>query len=152
MDYSELMGLVDLGEPDQGVLPPAPGFRGYRPSMIAVGAGDRTPGYGGMVEFSWNRVAAGVFASYRNLRDSDTSAEAQGFAGLYGLYRWLPWGVSPYFLLGLELGSRTPETFGGLVGVGVEARLYSGWTALVGYTYHSVARKGFFGGAIGWSF
>lgn len=152
VDYSELLGMVAVGEPGRGVLPPAPGFRGYRPNMVALGVGDRTPGYGGIVEYSWNRLALGAFFSYRRLHDLDLYSESQGFGGAYGLYRWLPWGMSPYFLLGLELGSGTPETFGGLAGAGVEARIYSGWTILLGYTYHSTVRKGFMGGAFGWSF
>jgi hypothetical protein len=120
--------------------------------MIAVGYGDRTPGWGGMVEYSWNRIGAGVFGSGRMARISASTTALQSFFGIYGLYRMLPWGISPYFLLGLEGASNTEETAGGLVGGGMEVRVYSGWTALLGWTYHSTARRGYLGGALGWSF
>lgn len=151
IDYSELIGTVDPLEAGRGVLPPALGFRGYRPNMIAAEAGDRTPGYGGLVEYSWNRLGAGVFYSFRKL-SGDAIAESQSFFGLYGLYRWLPWDFSPYFLLGLEGAKGTIDPFGGLLGLGMEARVHNGLTLLLGYTYHSTAHKGFFGGGIGWSF
>lgn len=152
LDYSELMGMADPLELKRGVLPPALGTRGYRPNLVAASYGDRTPGYGVLVEYSWNRLSAGVFYSYRNLKDYDRFNRSQSFTGLYGLYRWLPFQISPYLLLGLELGDKTPVGFGGMAGLGLEARIYNGWTALLGYTYHSTARKGFFGGAFGWSF
>jgi hypothetical protein len=152
INYTELMALAEPGNASRGVLPPAQGTRGYRPNLVAASAGDRTPGYGGFVEYSWNRLAAGVFFAYRPLRDVDRFNEYQTIGGLYGTYRWLPWDFSPYALLGLEIGSKTPETFGGLAGLGMEARIYSGWTALLGYTFHSTVRKGFWGGAFGWSF
>lgn len=152
VDYTELLNLVETGEPSDGVLPPAPGFRGYMPNMVAVGIGDRTPGLGAMVEYSWNRVGLGAFYSYRKLSQQDVIAQSQSFFGVYGLYRWLPWDFSPYILIGLEVGSATEDPFGGNLGIGIEARLYQGATLLVGYTYHSTAHKGFFGGAVGWSF
>lgn len=152
IDYSELMGMVETAEPGRGVLPPAPGFRGYRPNMVALEAGDRTPGFGVLVEYSWNRLGLGAFYSYRNVSDADALATTQSFFGGYGLYRWLPWDFSPYFLVGVELGSSTPETFGGMGGIGMEGRLWYGATVLLGWTYHSAAQKGFFGGGIGWSF
>ncbi len=152
IDYSEILGMAEFLELKRGVLPPALGTRGYRPNLIALGYGDRTPGFGAMVEYSWNRLSAGIFYSYRNLKDYDRFNRSQSFTGLYGLYRWLPFALSPYLLLGLELGNKTPVAFGGMAGLGIEARIYNGWTALLGYTYHSTARKGFFGGAFGWSF
>ncbi|RZA08309.1 MAG: hypothetical protein EOP11_05180 [Proteobacteria bacterium] len=151
IDYSELMGIVETADPGRGVLPPAPGFRGYRPNMVAVGAGERVPGYGVMVEYSWNRLGFGGYYSYRNLTE-DAFSSAQSFLGLYGIYRWLPWDFSPYILLGLEGAKATPESFGGIVGFGADARLFYGATLFLGYTYHSTAQKGFFGGGIGWSF
>jgi hypothetical protein len=152
IDYSEQLGMAEPVPVAREVLPPALGARGYRPSLLAVEAGDRTPGYGGMVEYSWNRLGAGVFYSYRLLKEEDRYNISESFGGLYGVYRWLPFGVSPYFLAGLELGSETPDPFGGLLGLGVEARVYYGWTLLLGYTYHSTAHKGFFGGGFGWTF
>jgi hypothetical protein len=152
LDYSELLTKVNLGEGRDGVLPPALGFRGYRPNMVAASLGDRTPGYGVLVEYSWNRIGAGFAGSYRDLKASDLVSITQNFFTLYGLYRWLPFDFSPYFLLGLQAGDGTPEELGGTAGVGMEARIYSGWTALVGFTYHSTVHRGFLGGAIGWSF
>lgn len=153
LDYSEILGRVEPEALVRGVLPPAPGFRGYRPNMFAVGYGDRTPGVGLLMEYSWNRVAMGAFYSYRDIdNDRPGQVKAQSFGGVYGLYRWLPFDVSPHFLLGLELGSQTRETFGGMAGIGVEAAIYQGWTALLGYTYHSTVGRGFLGGAFGWSF
>lgn len=152
IDYSRLLDLVEAAEAPRGVLPPALGFRGYRPSMVAVGGGDRVPGFGAMVEYSWNRIGWGVFASYRNTKGEDRKVAAYGIAGTYGLYRWLPWDVSPYFLMGVEAGNETDEPIGGMVGLGVEARILSGWTVLIGWTHHSTVRRGFFGGALGWSF
>jgi hypothetical protein len=152
IDYSEILGRVEVEPLSKGVLPPALGFRGYRPSMMALGFGDRTPGIGAMVEYSWNRVGAGAYYSYLNLPDDDLRSEGQGFGGLYALYRWLPFNISPYFLLGVEFASQTPDAFGGTAGIGVEARIFYGWTALFGYTYHSTAKRGFLGGAFGWSF
>lgn len=152
LDYSELMGMAEPLELKRGVLPPALGTRGYRPNLVAASYGDRTPGYGVLVEYSWNRLSAGLFYSYRNLKDYDRFNLSQSFVGLYGLYRWLPFQISPYLLMGLEIGDKTPVGFGGMAGLGIEARIYNGWTALLGYTYHSTARKGFFGGAFGWSF
>lgn len=152
MDYSEILGRVEAEPLGKGVLPPAQGFRGYRPNMIAVGFSDRTPGIGAMVEYSWNRIAAGAYYSYRDLPDNDPNSHGQSFGGLYGLYRWLPFDMSPYFLLGIEAASQARESFGGTAGVGMELRIYYGWTALLGYTYHSTAKEGFLGGAFGWSF
>jgi len=152
VDYSKLIDLVEAGDAPRGVLAPGLGFRGYRPSMVAAGGGDRVPGFGAIIEYSWNRVAWGVFASYRNTKGEDAKTAASGFAGTYALYRWLPWDYSPYILMGIEVGSETTEPVGGLTGLGVEARIYSGWTVLLGWTFHSVVRRGFMGGALGWSF
>jgi|GEM_PF-4557481 len=152
VDYSKLLDTVEVADTGRGVLAPGLGFRGYRPSMIAAGGGDRVPGFGAMVEYSWNRIGIGAFACYRNTKGEDYKTSAYGMTGLYGLYRWLPWDISPYFLLGIEVGNETIEPFGGLTGVGVEARIYSGWTILVGWTHHSTVRRGFLGGALGWSF
>ena len=152
VDYSRLDDTVEASDPGHGVLAPALGFRGYRPSMMAFGGGDRVPGFGGMLEYSWNRIGAGICASYRSTKGEDSVVVGYGIAGLYGLYRWLPFDISPYFLLGVEAGSATDESVGGMLGLGVEARIYSGWTALLGWTYHSTVERGFLGGAIGWSF
>jgi hypothetical protein len=152
IDYSELMGRVEADEPGRGILPPALGFRGYMPNMVAASVGDRTPGYGALLEYSWNRLGFGAYYSYRNLHDADLHSYSQSFVGAYGLYRWLPFEISPLFLLGLEVSSKTQEDFGGIAGVGIDARIYSGWTALVGYTYHSTVHRGFLGGGFGWSF
>jgi hypothetical protein len=152
IDYSRLDDTVEASEVGRGVLPPALGFRGYRPNMIAVGGGDRVPGFGGIVEYSWNRIGAGLIASYHSEKGQDRTVQGFGVFGAYGLYRWLPFDMSPYFLLGLEAGAQTNEPFGGMLGLGAEARIYSGWTLLIGWTYHSVMERGYFGGAIGWSF
>jgi hypothetical protein len=152
VDYSKVIDLVEAADPSQGVLAPALGFRGYMPNMVAAGYGDRTPGYGVMAEYSWNRIGMGIFASRLTNHDEDRLAAALGFGGVYGLYRWLPFDFSPHILLGLEMGSNTLDTFGGLTGLGMEARIYQGITLLLGWTYHSVSHKGYFGGALGWSF
>jgi len=152
LDYTELLHRVDVADPRHGVLPPALGFRGYRPNMVAVGIGDRTPGAGVMVEYSWNRIGAGVLFAYRKAGREDRHAKAEGLAGLYGLYRWLPFDFSPYFLIGLEGGSFTRDFLGGMLGGGLEARVYSGLTLLVGWTFHSTTNRGGMGGAMGWSF
>lgn len=152
LDYSELLSFLQPTEISKAVLPPAQGTRGYRPNLVAASVGDRTPGYGAIIEYSFNRIGIGTYFSYRNLKDSDLKALSQGFLGFYGTYRWLPFDFSPYILAGLEFGSETVEGFGGALGFGMEARIYSGWTILLGYTYHSTARKSFMGGAFGWSF
>ncbi|MCO5143570.1 MAG: hypothetical protein M9962_10815 [Oligoflexia bacterium] len=152
IDYSELTDLVVAGDASQGVLAPALGFRGYRHNTIALSAGDRTPGYGGYIEYNWNRIGTGIYYSYRNLTDYDRFSESQSFTGWYLLYRWLPFDVSPYFGLGLEYTTEAHEAFGGTASIGAEANIYAGWTVLFGYTYHSTVRKGFLGGAFGWSF
>jgi hypothetical protein len=152
IDYETITSLVETGDVPRGVLAPAPGFRGYRPNMIALGYGDRTPGWGGMLEYSGNRVGFGVFASGRKAHAANLTGGAEVFGGLYGLYRMLPWGISPYFDLGVEAGYNTDEQLGGMAGAGVEVRVYEGWTALLGWTYHSTVRRGFLGGALGWSF
>jgi hypothetical protein len=152
IDYSRLLDTVETADAGRGVLAPALGMRGYRPSMIAVGMDDRTPGFGGMVEYSWNRIGAGIAGSYRSTKDEAAPVAGYSIVGLYGLYRWLPFNVSPYFLLGLEAGFSTDESTGGMLGGGVEARIYSGWTILLGWTLHSTIHRGFLGGALGWSF
>lgn len=152
LDYSELMGKVEADEAGRGVLPPALGFRGYMPSMVAVTAGDRTPGVGAIAEYSRNRIGFGAYYAYRNLHDRDTLSFTQSFVGAYGIYRWLPFDISPLFLLGLEVSSKTIDQFGGIAGIGLDARIYSGLTALLGYTYHSTVHRGFIGGGVGWSF
>ena len=152
LDYSEILGGIDAFSLGNGVMPPAQGFRGYRPCMIAISAGDRTPGFGGLIEFSWNRIGSGIYASARPILADDGSRTFQDFFGVYGLYRWLPFEVSPYILLGLEGAYNTPLSYGGTAGVGIEARIYYGWTILFGYTYHSAVSLGFLGGAVGWSF
>lgn len=152
VDYSELLELVVAGDSGQGVLAPALGFRGYRHNTVALAVGDRTPGYGAYVEYNWNRLGMGTYYSYRKLSDYDQVSKSQSFYGWYLLYRWLPFDVSPYFGMGLEIGTETFESVGGTASIGIEANIYSGWTALFGYTYHSTVRKGFLGGAFGWSF
>ncbi|MGZ3710575.1 MAG: hypothetical protein ACXVBE_02420 [Bdellovibrionota bacterium] len=152
IDYSDLLGRVEADEPGRGVLPPALGFRGYMPNMVAASAGDRTPGVGALLEYSWNRLGFGAYYSYRNLHDADLYSYSQSFIGAYGLYRWLPFEISPLILIGLETSSKALESFGGTAGFGIDARIYSGWTALVGYTYHSTVHRGFIGGGLGWSF
>lgn len=151
IDYSELMGRVEEAEEGRGVLPPALGFRGYLPNMIAVGAGDRTPGVGALLEYSSNRLGFGGYYSYRTLKE-DLISYSQSFAGAYGMYRWLPFDISPLILIGLEISSKTNNTFGGIAGFGLDARIYGSFTAYTGYTYHSTVQRGFFGGGIGWSF
>ncbi len=158
IDYSRLIGTVEPADETRGVVPPAEGFRGYMPNMVAVGYYDRTPGYGGLIEYSWNRIGAGVYGSYRPpdgdgaLYQSSGLDVGQTFAGLYALYRLLPWGISPYFLMGAELATNADESFGGLAGLGVEVRIFKGLTGLLGWTYHGTVGRGFLGGAIGWSF
>lgn len=152
IDYSELVADAEPAVSSRGVLPPALGFRGYRPNMIAIGLGDRVPGWGAMLEYSWNRVGAGVYYSLRRLPTVDGISKSQTFTGLYLLYRWLPWHFSPYFLMGVEGATNTQDQIGGNAGIGIEGEIYQGWTVLVGYTYHSTAHLGFLGGAIGWSF
>lgn len=152
VDYSRLLDTVEPYDPPQGVLAPALGFRGYRPNLVAAGGGDRLPGFGALVEYSWNRIGIGACASYRSTKGEDATVKGYGIAGLYGLYRWLPFDMSPYFLMGLEAGSLTDEPVGGMLGLGVETKIYSGWTLLFGWTYHSVVHRGFLGGAFGWSF
>lgn len=152
VDYTDLLSRVLPLEADRGVLPPSLGFRGYLPNMVAASIGDRTPGYGAIIEYNRNRIGFGAFYSYRDLRDDDQQSYSQSYAGIYGLYRWLPFSISPLFLIGLETSSRNRTPFGGLAGLGMDVRIYSGWTALLGYTYHSTARRGFLGGGMGWSF
>lgn len=152
LDYSELMGRVETGEAARGILPPALGFRGYLHNMIALTVGDRTPGYGALLEYNFNRLGFGVYYSFRNLHDANTYAESQSFLGIYGQYRWLPFDLSPLITAGIESVSGTPESFGGTLGFGLDWRIYSGFTVLAGYTYHSAVRRGFMGGGLGWSF
>ena len=154
IDYSELMARVESTDPGRGVLQPAQGFRGYRPSMIALSAYDRTPGFGGLIEYSWNRIGVGVYYSYLSevTRNANTKILSQSFVGMYGLYRWLPFDLSPLFLAGLEAGINTNEAYGGIVGAGFDLRFYYGWTLLLGYTYHSTVHRGYWGGGLGWSF
>lgn len=135
----------------KGVLRPSLGTRGYRSSMIAVGFGDRTPGYGVQVEHSFNRVGVGVSASYLPLT-GDLRSESYSIYNLYGIYRWLPFSISPYIHGGIQYGQATPISFGLLGGVGLEARVYDQWTVTTGYTFHSIAEKGYWGGSIGWIF
>lgn len=161
IDFSELYDTLELPSLGDGILPPALGFRGYRPNMVAVSYGDRTPGIGGMIEYSWNRIGAGITGSYRQQNSTVTNpvtstavtvGKQQSFVGVYGLYRWLPFAVSPYFLLGVEGAYNTFEPFGGMAGIGIEANVHLGWTILLGYTFHSTIRDGSMGGALGWSF
>ena len=152
LDYSELLSFVTPLELGEGVLPPSLGTRGYRPNLLAATYGEKTAGYGLTAEYSFNRLAMGAYYSYRPLTDYDRKAESQSFVGGYLLYRWLPFDFSPYFSGGLEIGTATRESFGGTAGVGMEARIYSGWTLLLGWSYHSTVRKGFFGGGLGWGF
>lgn len=151
LNTSRTLDWVRRAPLPDGVSRPALGTRGYRSSMIAVGAGDRTPGYGLQVEHSFNRLGVGASASYLSLT-GDLRSKSYSFYNLYGIYRWLPYSVSPYLHGGVQYGIATPISFGLLGGVGIEARVYDQWTLLIGYTYHSVAEKGYFGGAVGWIF
>lgn len=152
VDYSELISRVEPSEAERGILPPALGFRGYRPNMIVLSYNDRTPGFGALVEYSFNRIGMGAYYSYRPNTDENSLVESETFFGAYGSYRWLPYDISPLILLGLEVGSQTSESFGGIAGFGLDWRIFSGWTALLGYTYHSTVHRGFLGGGVGWSF
>lgn len=153
-DKNIMYPSVDAEPLENGVLPPSLGFRGYRPNMIALGAGDRTPGLGGILEYNWNRLGAGIAYSYRlvNAYQNTFYVQSQSFANVYGLYRWLPFDASPYILLGGELGWATDDGVGAIAGMGLELHIYSGLTAILGYTYHSCVHMGFMGGSIGWSF
>ncbi len=144
-DWVKRGGIPDL------VAPPALGVRGYRSNMIGVGVGDRTPGYGAFVEYSWNRIGFGMAASYKPLT-RDRRADSYGFWSVYFNYRWLPWDISPYLHGGPQFGTGTPHSFGLMGGAGIDARIYYGLTLQFGYTFHSIAEKGWMGGALGWAF
>ena len=161
ISYSELLGRINPAILSGGVVQEALGFRGYMSMMIAANFWHRAPGYGINFEYSWNRVAAGIYYSYRKMRSSEIQAGQvtvqnllmfQSFFGGYVLYRWLPFDVSPHFLLGIEASSNTYEAVAPLAGIGVEARVYQGVTLLFGYSYHSAIHNGILGGGIGWSF
>jgi hypothetical protein len=151
MDYSRIEGMVRKGGLPEGVLPPALGARGYRSTVFALGAGDRTPGLGLFLEHSFDRLGFGIAASYLPLYQ-DTRAQSYAFYNLYSFYRWLPYSMSPYLHAGVEYGMGTPEQVGLIGGVGIDMKLVVGITFYVGYTFHSVAQKGYAGGALGWAF
>ncbi len=151
LDNSRVEGSVRRVSLPNGVLPPALGARGYRSTIIAVGAGDRTPGYGFLMEHSFDRMGLGFAASYLPL-SGDLRARQYSFYSLYGSYRWLPYSMSPYLHGGIQYGLGTPIGFGLMGGVGIDTKVYEGLTLMVGYTFHSVAEKGYWGGAFGWAF
>jgi hypothetical protein len=149
VDYSKNYEAIEVDTLPKEVQPLALGARGYRPNLVALSVYDRTPGYGLLIEYSWNRVGAGLGLSYRPRENPDP---VQSFLNLYVLYRWLPFAVSPYFLAGYEAGQSSTSSSGGIVGAGIEAQIVSGWTLLSGYTYHGTMHKGYWGGAFGWAF
>ena len=152
MNYSEILSSIELESLPAEVRAPALGRRGYRPNLVAVGTGDRIPGYGFFMEYCWNRIGAGVSYSYRPLEPEDTRAKSQSFLNIYSYYQWLPFSITPYFLVGIEKAMPSEQSIGGMAGVGMEAQIYRGWTMLLGYTYHSAVHKGFMGGSFGWAF
>lgn len=152
LDFREILSNIQSEELPMGVRQLALGTRGYRPNLVAFGVGDRTPGIGLMAEYNWNRIGVGVAYSYRSLKGDDAYAHSQSFVNAYGYYHWLPFWITPYFLIGVEKALPSEQSIGGLAGVGVETQIYRGWTALLGYTYHSAVHRGFMGGSFGWAF
>ena len=152
INYMPILSSIDPESLPELVRPEALGTRGYRPHMIALAIGDRTPGYGALLEYSFNRIGVGAAFSYRELPAGNPIAKSQTFGNLYATYQCLPFWMTPYFLLGVELASKALSSTGAMAGVGIEAQIYHGWTASLGYTYHSTLRDGFLGGSFGWAF
>lgn len=149
MNYQEVYRKVTVDELPGEVKAPALGTRGYRPNLIAVGVGDRTPGAGGMVEYSWNRISAGIAISGRKTVSMD---RPQIFSSLYVLYRWFPFAISPYILAGAGTATNAARNFGGLVGAGLEVQVYRSFFVLAGFTFHQTVNRGFPGGSLAWVF
>ena len=153
MNYNDIFRKLELDVFPQQIEPLALGSRGYRPNLIAATYGDRTPGGGFLLEYSWNRISAGFSLSYRpNTEDDFLAYQKQYFYNFYGIYHWLPFASTPYFLVGYERATHTLNSQGGIVGIGIESIIYRGLTLLLGYTYHQTVKLGFMGGGVGWAF
>ncbi|NUM88680.1 MAG: hypothetical protein HUU37_05710, partial [Bdellovibrionales bacterium] len=86
VNWQQTVGWVKRGGLPDIVAPPALGVRGYRSNLVAMGVGDRTPGYGVLAEYSWNRLGFGLAASYKSL-SRDRRADSYGFWSAYLNYR-----------------------------------------------------------------
>jgi opacity protein-like surface antigen len=147
LDFSSIYAGVDLDALPKQVLAPALGTRGYRPNLIALNYGERTPGGGLIVEYNHNRIGYGLSSSWRRV-----DRQNQYFNNAYVIYRMLPFRTSPYFLSGAGIVSGSTTDTGLLIGAGVEAQIYYGLTLLAGYTYYSSVERSFVGGGIAWGF
>lgn len=147
MNYADVYSKIELESLPKAVAGPALGTRGYRPNLVGTGYGERTPGVGAFLEYSFNRVGMGINYSYKFSKE-----KSQAFLGAFATYRFLPFDVSPYMLLGGGTVSHEGESFGAQVGAGLEARIYYGLTLIAGYGYFSAVKRGFAGGAVAWGF
>jgi hypothetical protein len=159
IDYGKLIRNIELNEQPKGYRHHALGSEGYRPNTLAVGGGGRIPGVGAIFDYSWNRVGAGVSASYRpnsgfstELNDPTVRGTGQTFANIWVHYNWIPFKVSPYFLVGLEYATNAPSSMNVMGGLGIEARFWTYVTLFVEYVRHETTKEGYPGGAIGIAF
>lgn len=161
MDYGEVYRHTELEALPKPIQQEALGTRAYRPSLVAVGYGERVPGYGIFGEFSFNRIALGIASSLQDLdagKQSNTSVldkfstRIRSFNSLYASYRWIPMAVSPYILFGVGLVNKSDTNIGVLSGLGIEAEVYYGLNFIIGYTYFTAVKKGYAGGSLAWAF
>jgi opacity protein-like surface antigen len=148
MNYTGVYKGQSLEPLPASVRKPALGARGYRPNLVGVGYGERTPGFGGFLEYNFNRLGMGLAASLRKEEDGDFG----NFISLYANYIWLPTDISPYILMGGGYAQRADNNVGFLTGIGLAAQVYEGLTLNMGYTHFTSMRKGFWGGSAGWAF
>ena len=159
IDYGKLIRNIELNEQPKGYRHHALGTEGYRPNTIALGAGGRIPGVGALFDYSWNRVGAGISASYRpnesfmvEKNNPELRGTGQTFANIWVHYNWIPFAVSPYFLVGLEYATNTISQLNVIGGIGVEARIWTYVTIFIEYVRHETTKEGFPGAAVGIAF
>ena len=151
MDYAEISHELSKDqEPQKQYYPPHLGAKGYRSSSVLLGIGDKTPGYGILTEYNFNRAGIGASLSWLPVRQY--REKGQYFFNLYGTYYVLPFVATPYILAGIGFGGNTLYTVGPVGGAGLELMLYRGFVLSVGYTYHGTVRRGYPGVSVGVAF
>lgn len=159
IEYNRVLRRLEMQELPKGYRHHALGTEGYRPNTIAIGTGGRIPGIGVLFDYSWNRVGVGVSFSYRPehsfsriKNDPDVAKYGQTFGNVWIHYNWIPFPVSPYVLVGVEVADKTQSRFNAIGGIGIEARFWRAATLFVEYVRHETAKEGFPGAALGWAF
>ncbi len=155
IDFTKLEAqLAEDLQPNKAYRHPVLGRKGYRSNLFAISGEGRTPGVGAFMTHNFNRLGMGIAASSRFFHPK---VKEQKFVGSFFLtYHLIPLSVSPFILLGGEFALRMDTlqegVAGMIIGGGIEAKIYRGWSLIIEYISHETVLESFPGLAIAYAF